>query len=433
MAAPITFGVEFEFYVLVLRPNKADPMPEDPRQVQRDSFRSTNYHTYNTEHLVFSKMAQVLTSYGTPTATRYEHAEKAIPHGHWYITTDYSLKETEDVDPSYEYVCFELVSPALVFCPGNLAKVRQVLDILSKNFRIHTNIKSGLHVHVGHGYDGFKPRQLKRIAQFCWAFEPQLLSLHPDHRHGQANELLRPLRKEPPVSQICREEADRYDFALGLIQTLPTKRVLHRLQECESCNEILACFGGNRGGISFVNCMDPPSPQQGGKRTIEFRQHEGTVDPDRVINWVETVIGIVKFAENAPDVDFFNLVIQRHGRESWERQVADCPDPEEIPVIELLDQMGLHKQARYYDARLEGLPLPPEPPATSEAQQEGMLLLAPFPRPEETAETEPNQDPAATDSESESNGSSSRARSPPEIQPRQGLGLANPDPESESD
>jgi hypothetical protein len=35
-------------------------------------------------------------------------------------------------------------------------------------------------------------------------------------------------------------------------------------------------------------------PKKSDKPTVEFRQHEGTVDKDRVVNWIKTLGGVIR-------------------------------------------------------------------------------------------------------------------------------------------
>jgi hypothetical protein len=43
-------------------------------------------------------------------------------------------------------------------------------------------------------------------------------------------------------------------------------------------------------------------------KTIEFRQHKGTLDPERIKNWVRFVVALAKAAKDTPERAISNLL-----------------------------------------------------------------------------------------------------------------------------
>ena len=100
--------------------------------------------------------------------------------------------------------------------------------------------------------------------------------------------------------------------------------------------------------------------------TIEFRQHQGTLDPERVVKWIKTVVGIIDFAETDRDFADRNRVMEllfKVPQEKWQkdgsendllREERHGPIPAESSwtVIHLFRAMGLNEQADYYSTRL---------------------------------------------------------------------------------
>jgi hypothetical protein len=78
------------------------------------------------------------------------------------------------------------------------------------------------------------------------------------------------------------------------------------------------------------------------KKTIEFRQHEATLDPDRAINRVETVVGPVERADEAERGVWFEFLIGHAGSEDRGQGV--------ITLCELFRPLGMHRQAACYGA-----------------------------------------------------------------------------------
>ncbi|KAF8858070.1 hypothetical protein BDZ45DRAFT_406063 [Acephala macrosclerotiorum] len=97
------------------------------------------------------------------------------------------------------------------------------------------------------------------------------------------------------------------------------------------------------------------------KPTIEWRQHEGTIDAERVTTWVETVVGIVNFACHAPRQDLHTL-LSMAANEHWEK-LGDGQDRKRerkmgaiiaeswFKAADLFEWMGLTKFADFYRDR----------------------------------------------------------------------------------
>ncbi|KAH6669360.1 hypothetical protein B0J14DRAFT_657450 [Halenospora varia] len=46
-----------------------------------------------------------------------------------------------------------------------------------------------------------------------------------------------------------------------------------------------------------TNCMRGTEPEKKNKKTIEFKQHESTLDAERVSNWIRFCVGVCEFAD----------------------------------------------------------------------------------------------------------------------------------------
>lgn len=82
-------------------------------------------------------------------------------------------------------------------------------------------------------------------------------------------------------------------------------------------------------------------------RTIEFRGHEGTMDPDRIINWINVCVGFVEFADTV-DSNLLDQFLQTH--------VDDTDSYEDYNVIDLLRALGQPTAAEFYLKRFEDNP-----------------------------------------------------------------------------
>ena len=158
-----------------------------------------------------------------------------------------------------------------------------------------------------------------------WTFEDRLDLLHPLHRvNGEACTSL--YNTAPLAGQLDFET----DKPLTIREQLET---------------ILAC----RTGDQVVHLLNDECPNHGhaynlwnlkshlhrsDKRITEFRQHEGTLDSERVVNWIELCVGLVKFARQVHP--------NRMGA-----FLRSAVDNEEYTIDNLLLSIRLPRQAKY--------------------------------------------------------------------------------------
>lgn len=83
----------------------------------------------------------------------------------------------------------------------------KVCTLLANRFCILVNETTGLHVHVGNGAKGFKLLTVKHLIAFCWAFEPQLNSLHLPSRQDRKH--CRSIRESSSLAVYYRKEVGK--------------------------------------------------------------------------------------------------------------------------------------------------------------------------------------------------------------------------------
>jgi hypothetical protein len=54
-------------------------------------------------------------------------------------------------------------------------------------------------------------------------------------------------------------------------------------------------------------------------RTIEFPQHEGTLEPERIVQWIKALVGIINFVDTA-DRDSLNRLFRKVEEEKWQKE-----------------------------------------------------------------------------------------------------------------
>ena len=123
---------------------------------------------------------------------------------------------------------------------------------------------------------------LKKFAFLIIAFEHEIESIYPRHRaydtQSRVNDFYKPPSRNPyldpragPLEGIkIVETASSVEQLIGLFNAKDRQCAYNLLNMVET-NSLLA------------------------KQTIEFRQHEGTLQPDAIINWVKFVCAMVRY------------------------------------------------------------------------------------------------------------------------------------------
>jgi len=221
-----------------------------------------------------TEVARALNAAGIPTYVEgYNHQTRS----HWKVVSDASLAG---------HLCFELVSPVLQGADG-LMQVTTVCKVLTE-LGAKVNKSCGLHVHVDArdlGRDA-----LARVCKMWMKYESCFDSIVPASRRNNA--YCKSNRSQYPTLDAAWAAIDAATGINGLISamTMGTRYVKLNLQS-------LLRHG-----------------------TVEFRQHSGTVDGDKMTNWIALVVGFVECAVTAK-------TIRKTGKGKFENllEVTDVP------------------------------------------------------------------------------------------------------------
>ncbi|KAJ9231781.1 hypothetical protein DTO169E5_7766 [Paecilomyces variotii] len=248
----------------------------------------------------------------------------------------------------------DIVSPVIRLQekPGmnSFAEIEYMLRILRKNFKVIVNSTCGLHVEIGcftrlqHGRcidKGFPLQTLRNFAQLVTLFEVELNALHPVDRALYADYCQLP-------SQLIKKSQD----PVTLLDRCNDHTTLHQTwQQGIAMSDPL--FNEAPPAYSFSNMLG--NPGTGRKHCspgmIEFRQHAGTIDPEKVYHWVKVAAQLVRFAHECglgglPASLLRNLDEERH-----------CPSGQ-FDAISFLRTIGAIEQAEYYRDQLRQYPRP---------------------------------------------------------------------------
>jgi len=179
---------------------------------------------------------------------------------HWKIVSDGSLSGSNT---------FELVSPKLQGEAG-IRQLKTVCLIL-KGLETKVNRTCGLHIHFD--ASNFELKTWKNLFKNYAKIENQIDSFMPNSRRNNNNNYCRSMR----VSN-CESKINEID---------DTETLNSGLQKIESRI--------NNGSRYFkLN-----SQSYWRQRSIEFRQHNGTVNEKKIINWINFLARLIEYSKQA--------------------------------------------------------------------------------------------------------------------------------------
>lgn len=278
----------------------------------------------------------------------------------------------------------ELVTRVLPYEPASSHEIDQHLALLkgtetSKHVAFPT-LYCGLHVHVGlptppdHPKDTplptFDLTTLKHLAYLTIIFERFISTLHPKSRRRDNSDIITntdSFEQEPidPFADWNWEENgippgfydqnpeeddnnDHLDFTYVRSKIFTPDMTLDKLV-------VLMCPlnqdrpSDQRRRIINWTYLTRPFPLA---RTLEFRQHEGSIDPVGVNHWVDFVVGLVQLAERMGrefGVGEFNEEGEWVGHRGQGYPWIEWSD--EMCIGDLFDMMGWYGEGREYFLR----------------------------------------------------------------------------------
>ncbi len=192
---------------------------------------------------------------------------------HWKIVSDASLSGSNT---------FELVSPVLHGEAG-LEQVAKVCKALKKCNAL-INKSCGMHIHFG--ANDFNLTQWKNLYKNYLNYEGVIDSFMPMSRRGNENQYCRSLMHH------FRSERDAF-------------------AAIDSANNVKQISQKVSGSSRYFKINAESFFRHG---TVEFRQHAGTIEIDKVLNWVKFLNNLIEFSKsnvsNLKNVDSFGTFNQ---------------------------------------------------------------------------------------------------------------------------
>ena len=266
--------------------------------------------------------------------------EDVIDTTRWTVASDGNVKPTEkeresrtplfadgqqrsyttDEHRRLEYCSVEVKSCVLPFTADSLLAVERAVQTIVRNHPVYVNKSCGLHVHVGNQTLGFPIQTVKTFATLVTCFEKQLNQFHPDHR--LVNDFC-------PLETTAFKPRDRDPWRMAVI-----------IDEIKTLEDVITRFGMHRDEPEILNhnwCYNFNNLlYRKDRRTIEFRQHQGTLDSAAIIRWVQFACISVSVAHKVPKEAVWNLIHE-----------AAASDPK-WDIFMLLQKLGQPELAASY-------------------------------------------------------------------------------------
>lgn len=264
----LTFGVEIECIVVFDPDDYAKAIPHAEGDLWDDSISARLSHDSKLRMLCRAYIIKILRDPGFHT---YDYRSGG-GNQKWTVAPDPSITIQDERRLNGYLECdVEIKSPALRFCPKALRRVKRLVGLLTTHFNVFVNTSCGFHVHIGNRKSGFPLQTLKHLCMLTALFEHQLNSLHPAHRIGNEH------AKTPSAVFKSQNPWD----TVATIQSRGSKGQLVRLYAGAEYRPD-RCFAYNL--LPLVSKRE---------KTIEFRQHKGTLEWPEMINWVQVAGGLV--------------------------------------------------------------------------------------------------------------------------------------------
>jgi hypothetical protein len=337
MSRPLTFGIEIEFALAAIPKGKENPCPELEDEIRG---RITNFELNEWDdrfglmrRSVESHVAATIRAAGFPCDPYSPDMGDATK---WEVTTDPTIKVPTN---GLRWFGIEIRSPAYYFCSESLYAVAEVLDLLKSTYCIHIDGNScGLHVHVGNENRNFTFQHVRNLHAFLFAFDSQISSLHPPYRQN------RYWLKSPRAL---------FHWGLGGQRPPTTKEGILRYLQATDFRQLKQLGAPHIGtsAVNFFHVFEGMGEGRETKRTVEFRQHEASLNGATVINWIKTVVGIVEYTRTIHPDAFIDLLAMSVESEDVKDEGKPILAEEGFTIVDLLRAIGQLGPARFYKDR----------------------------------------------------------------------------------
>ncbi|KAI9819255.1 MAG: hypothetical protein M1827_007411 [Pycnora praestabilis] len=255
------------------------------------------------------------------TAEELELGDKeGTNHRFWTVTRDSSIDpDHPEWFDDYEAQPMELVSPPYFirspYWEHDLnailtTAVNTPVQHMHAEMYCELNSSTHLHIHIGNGTtgQGFPVESVRNLAMLVIVFEEEIDKMLADHMGFVSGTMW-------AASQV------RNRSFKGLTTAGMTNRIWHHCRTIEDvvnimCPQPEGAYDPDFRRYYKYNFLSLLSQKQ----TVEFRQHQGTLNPKEIINWVHFLGCLVELAHSIRAEDLERLV---HRKDSAEVNITE--------------------------------------------------------------------------------------------------------------
>ncbi|MCJ1244830.1 hypothetical protein MMC30_002031 [Trapelia coarctata] len=271
---------------------------------------------------------------GIPVQTEDENFDIRLGYQQWTIIGE-ELWHPDPLPEGSVRINIEVVGRILNYDQSGFGEVRRVLRVMGEytNPPFTVNSATGLHVHVGSNQP-YTLSWLKGFTQLVTAFEHEIETLHPDHRaytlDGDVNEFCKPPSQSP---ELLPQEGPVVGIAV--LEGCPNIKTLQAIFCGDSIYSRYAAYN-----IVNIGDKDPINP----KETIEFRQHQGTLDAEEILHWVTFVGALVRYAYYTDHEELLTFCM---------RHLRDWRNGGQYTVFDLMEIIGVSFLIPFYTPKAD--------------------------------------------------------------------------------
>lgn len=341
ISEPLTFGIEFEFILIVDTDNIPWGIPHSletgidiVRKVLQKDGKVKVFGENDIETRDLDVWVETYDSTGGDVSEPKIGSFNADRFRKWTVEDDASITLNDDgytqLPHSYGAFSVELKSRIFSVHQDNwMEEITHVLNLLhsklnsgkdGSSIRLVTNNTCGLHVHVGRQATANSPGRftvetLKKLLQLTTGFERQIDQLHTTNRIKHENTYFPPYCQPPsllflqPAHNNPLLQKTRTGTPKDWCKAIETH--IHRLQDLPLITANKKYLAYNLANATPSARAWTPTYEKARKWTVEFRQHRGTLDPDELFAWLGFVLPLVNHAATTPARHIWDLLFAR--------------------------------------------------------------------------------------------------------------------------
>ncbi|KAF7884748.1 uncharacterized protein EAF02_005084 [Botrytis sinoallii] len=328
--ARLTFGIEIEYLLATVHPVHPAPHSKDTREKDGKKLDGMDKANENIGERLKAKGIPVTTTVWE-TDTSPSDAELRTK---WHLKSDSSVTPKERIHPNYREFGMEISSPPYYYDQASRELIPVVLETLRNNYLVRVNGSAGFHVHVGNEYDGFSFPVFRNLVAILYTYERQIRLMVSAER--------------AQTSQTFCRSFTWCTFATSAPDITRLEFLNHILsyQNQDDWKQFWTDMTAGVGARLAFNLVNLKLPYQSEKRTIEFRLHPGTLDPEVMLHWIHFCIKVTEKACLIKDENELYKLLRRDVEKPIGTTGEDCS------TVDFLMWLGCPAQAYYYGAPL---------------------------------------------------------------------------------